>query len=266
MFALGHRVEAVGGDGVDLPVVGDHPERLGELPLRQGIGGEALMEEAKSDLEILVLQIDVELLDVCRHHQPFVRDDTGGKRGNVKVGIACELTLDLFAREVDQRIEAPGPHQGIGSDKELGNHRQTFDRLFTQRVGVDGDFTAIVDHQVVVFANLSDRFEVVGVFVENHRHGVVLGEDNPLFLCDFCKKFPRNRKQQSASVTGLSVGGDRPAVHHSRKRRHGIVEVLVRGFVVDGSQQSETAIVLERGIEISHKPTLICFLVGSANP
>ena len=74
-FALRFHIETVGLDRVDFTVVGDHSEGLCEAPLRKRVGGEALVKECETDLEVGIVQIGIELLDMSRHHQTLVADD-----------------------------------------------------------------------------------------------------------------------------------------------------------------------------------------------
>ena len=58
--ATGHGPVAVAGDGVDLAVVGEEAEWLGQRPFRQGVGGEALVEHADRGLQALIAQVRIE--------------------------------------------------------------------------------------------------------------------------------------------------------------------------------------------------------------
>ena len=96
-FAFGEGIEAVGSDRVDLPIMGDHPEGLGKLPFREGVGGETLVKQGETDLKFWVGHVDIKLFEMGGHHQPLVRDHLGRERRDIKVFFASEGFFDLFA-------------------------------------------------------------------------------------------------------------------------------------------------------------------------
>ena len=79
---------AITADGVDFAVMGQIAERLRQPPLRQGIGGEALMEQTDRGLQPLVAEVGIEHRQVGRHHQPLVADQPTRQRRRVVDRIA----------------------------------------------------------------------------------------------------------------------------------------------------------------------------------
>ena len=77
---------AVPPQGVDLAVVGEHPERLTQPPGREGIGREALVVEADRCLVVRVLQVEVELVDPAGDHHHLVADHAARERRAVEIG------------------------------------------------------------------------------------------------------------------------------------------------------------------------------------
>src|SRR5690606_17407932 len=63
---------AVTGDGVDLAVVRQIAERLRQRPAWNGVGGEALVEQANGRFQTQVRQVQVEARQVSRHTQTFI--------------------------------------------------------------------------------------------------------------------------------------------------------------------------------------------------
>jgi hypothetical protein len=81
----------VAAHGVDFAVVGDVAVGMGQLPTGKGVGGEALVDQAKGAGGERVGQLDVELLNLRGQHQALVDDGAAGERGDVE-GL---LVLDL---------------------------------------------------------------------------------------------------------------------------------------------------------------------------
>ena len=61
-------------DGVDFAVVGEHPERLRQPPLRERVRRIALVVDREGRDEPLVLEIRIELRDLFSEHHPLVND------------------------------------------------------------------------------------------------------------------------------------------------------------------------------------------------
>ena len=64
----------VAAQGVDLAVVGQHPERLGQPPLREGVGRIALVEQRHIGLDPRVIQVRIEVRQRLGQHHPLVDD------------------------------------------------------------------------------------------------------------------------------------------------------------------------------------------------
>ena len=119
-FPGGHPV-GVSLDGVDLAVVGQEAERLGQSPGRLGIGTESLMEERQGCLEVMAPQVRVEVRQVaCQTHalvddRPMGEGDGidfqtlfGGPLVDTSPG-SVEGAFEDCGREISGRC-----HQGLG--------------------------------------------------------------------------------------------------------------------------------------------------------
>jgi hypothetical protein len=73
----------VAGHRVDLAVVGEHPERLGEAPVGQRVRRVALVEDGELALRPLVLEVEVEVGQVRPGGQSLVDDRPAGAGGDV---------------------------------------------------------------------------------------------------------------------------------------------------------------------------------------
>ena len=84
MAARRHPVD-VAAQGVDLAVVGDHAERVGQVPGREGVGGEALVHQRQRRHHALVAQVVVIGVDLVGQQHALVDQGAGGQRGHVEV-------------------------------------------------------------------------------------------------------------------------------------------------------------------------------------
>ena len=92
---------AVALDGVDLAVVGDGAERLGQRPGRERVGGEARVDDRELGLEALVREVRVERLQLGGGQHALVDDGPGGQRREVH----AELVLGALADPPGAGIE-----------------------------------------------------------------------------------------------------------------------------------------------------------------
>ena len=170
----------------------NHSKGLRQFPLRKGIGRKSLMEETERDFKIIFGEVFVKLFDMCRHHQSLVGDNRSGEGGNVKITLLFEFKFDLFAGEVNQRIEAPGSHKGIGCHKYLCDDRETCNSLLAQCFDIHRHFTTIEYSEVIVFTYLFDHIKILAILIEYHCHGIHLRQNDTLFLCCFGEEFSGN--------------------------------------------------------------------------
>lgn len=77
---------SVAAECIDLPVVGDHAERVGEGPSGKSVGAIALMKNREGSFIARVLQIEVETLELSAREHSFVDDDARAEGGNVEGG------------------------------------------------------------------------------------------------------------------------------------------------------------------------------------
>ncbi len=55
----GMHPQTVAANGVDLPVVGNHPERLGQIPGRKSIGAESGMDQGNGALKPFIRKVSI---------------------------------------------------------------------------------------------------------------------------------------------------------------------------------------------------------------
>ena len=140
---------AVALDRVDLAVVGDQAERLGQRPAREGVRGEAGVDDGDAGLHALIGQIGEEGGQLHRGEHALVGDGARGQRGEVD----ADLVLDALADAEGLAVQL---HAGEGAVR--GGHHQRLEarhggqRLQAETVGVGGhdapgeDLEALVAH------------------------------------------------------------------------------------------------------------------------
>ena len=77
-FACSHQV-AIASDGVDLTVVGHHPERLSEVPEWEGVGRVSLVKDGECGLVHLILEVLEIRPHLGRVEHPLVDNRTIGE-------------------------------------------------------------------------------------------------------------------------------------------------------------------------------------------
>ncbi len=133
-----HPVE-IAAQGVDLAVVGEHAERLGERPGRPGIGRVALMEDREARDEPLVLQIGVEHRELLGQEQALVDHRPTGQRADVEtVDVLGEhLVLDPPPDQEQLALEVTVIHPLRIADDDLLDLGPGRNRLLADHRGVD---------------------------------------------------------------------------------------------------------------------------------
>ena len=127
-FAGAHPVE-VALDGVDLAVVRDHPVRVGQRPLGEGVGREALVHQGQRRHAGRILQVEVVLADLVGQQQALVDDGAARHAGHVVLAAVRELqALDRGGRGLADDIQLAlervrHDHVGATADEDLADHR-----------------------------------------------------------------------------------------------------------------------------------------------
>ncbi len=152
---------AIALDGIDLAVVGQQTEGLGQLPARQGIGREALVKDGGRGLETGVGQIRIELGQPLRHHHALVGEGLRRQAGDIEAVIA-DGRLDTTACQEQLAFELVFI-QIIGLvDAQLLDGRTTGTRGLAQDAVVDRHLTpAGNSHPESIEAGL-DRLALAG--------------------------------------------------------------------------------------------------------
>ena len=113
----------VAAQGVDLAVVGDHPQRLRELPARRRVRREPRVDDREGAAQREVAQVGVELRELRRGEHPLVDDRPAGhaRERDVRAAVALGAAAD------DEQAAVEGGLVGdavAGLDEELADPRR----------------------------------------------------------------------------------------------------------------------------------------------
>ena len=119
---------AIAINGIDLTIVGQEPERLGQRPAGHGIGRKTLVKNTDRGFQSLVVQILVKTRQIHRHHQALIGNYAAGQTTDVIVLVSLIGHLCLAPR-----------HEQPGTQILLGDSGGIYEDLFNQGQAGQGD-------------------------------------------------------------------------------------------------------------------------------
>ena len=187
--------------------MGQLAEWLSQAPLRQGVGGEALVVDTEGRLKAWIFQVFIEDRQVLRHHQPFIGDYTGREGGDVE-GLIFWLDLFLCLATCDKEgaLQMHLIHLGGCIDKDLLNLWQDGECMFTAGCfGIHRDHTPAQHLQSLPFeVGFQCGACLVGLGAllveEDHADRMVFGQVESLFRCNCLHKTLGLLHQQTTTV------------------------------------------------------------------
>ncbi len=225
VLARVHPVD-VSGHGVDLAVVAEHAEGLGALPGWSGVGGEALVEDAKRDLQLRIGEVRIEAGQLIGRAERLVGHGAEGERGYVQARL---LALDALAGakrcELDLVVAEPF---GRG---ELRLHDRWLRSLspLAQVRGIDRHLAPAREADFLRCASLLDEREIAFLAREDHCQAA------------FRSQARRERQEDAGAVAGEAVGVDRAAVLDAAQRGENQIEDAARRLTVHVGDEADTA-------------------------
>ena len=243
---------AVGADGVDLAVVGEHPQRLRKRPRRERVRRVARVHDGELALEALVLQIGVERLELEGRDHALVPERAGAQRHEVGVVLAaCTLAqpvdtaVEVDARERgrvadggarDEQLLECGA-RGVGELAEVLLHRRHLAPAEHRQPLGGGDlFDAGLDGGALV------------VVARQERHARrVLTRRRQVEVRDRAEEGIRHLRQDAGAVSRTRVGADRTAVLEVAKRLEGQLHDVVPRLAAERRDHREPAGILLEG-------------------
>ena len=124
-----------------------HPEGLRQPPLREGVGGIALVIDREGGLEALVLQVGIEFRDLLGEHHAFVDDRAARQRAHVEpVDLRRDRRfLDAAADDVEFALELLLVDILVVADQDLLDLGAGRIGLLAQHFGVHRNVPPTVD-------------------------------------------------------------------------------------------------------------------------
>jgi hypothetical protein len=133
----------VAANRINFSVVGDHTERVGEGPSREGVGAVALMENGQSGFVSGVLEVEVEAFELGAGEHAFVDEKAGAEGGNIegRGAIGSTAVFDFVAGQKEGKFKGiVGKFFGVGpGDEKLFNAWGGGCGFFSEDAGVNWD-------------------------------------------------------------------------------------------------------------------------------
>ena len=256
---------AVAGDGVDLAVVGDHAVGVGQRPRREGVGGEAGVDQRQRALDPLVAQIGVERRELAGHQHPLVDQRPGAEAREVDAGVGrrraahgrvvvlgrlvagaprSDLVLDALAHDVDPPVQIEA-REVVAGDEHLTEAGYRGPRARAQDGGVDGDVPP-TDHLEALGPHdaLHLRRRLLGVVVGGRQEpdaGGVMARGRELVVDHVAQEPVRYLDQDAGAVAGERVGAQCPPVLEIAQGPHAQSHHAVGGLPADVAHEADAA-------------------------
>ena len=241
---------AVALDGVDLAIVGQQTERLGQRPAREGVGGEAGVDDGDGGLHALVVQILEEVGELHGGEHALVRDGTGGQGCEVD----AHLMLDALADAEGLAIQV---HAGQSTVRR-GDHESLESwhggkGLQAKAVRVGGHHAPCEDFESLLAHDLGN-----GLFLLTGGFDVAVKEGDACRIVTGFRQFGghggtheliRHAHQNAGAVTCVLLGTHGTTVIKVDQHLNGVGDDLaLRTLVQSGDHTHTTGVMLVGGI------------------
>ena len=253
----------VAGDGVDLAVVCDAPERMGQRPGREGVGGEPGVHDAQRALQPLILQIQVERLELRGGQHSLVDEGAAGKAWEIdgfatRAVLARALGAQLVLGALADHVGPPLELQARGAaDEQLAEGRHRVTRQRAQR-RVVGRHLAPAQHvEALRLDDLRHRLTGGGRVAGRLRQEGDAGGVGPLgrkvetfpFLTHRAQERIGDLQHDAGPVTAVRFGARGPAVLEVQQGGDRLVDNVPATPALDvDDHRDTTGIVFECGV------------------
>ena len=248
-FAGLERVE-IAPQGVDLAVVGQTAEGMGQRPRGEGVGAVPLVHDGEAGAEKFVRKIGVELPDLGRQQEPLVDHRAGGHAADVEIEV---FFLDQPAHDEELAFEGVVPAEVPPVDEKLADDGAVLTGLAPDGLRDDGDLPPAEDGAALGGDHLFDDLFTARA-AEDHGDGVsaLLRQ---LHARVFAEEGVGHREEQSRAVAGLRIAARGAAVHQAREDGDPLFDDIVRRPAVEIGRKAHAAgVVFVRGIVESGRP------------
>jgi len=247
-------------DGVDLAVVRDHPVRVRQRPLGEGVGGEALVHQGERRHEAGVLEVAVVLPDLAAQQQALVDDRARRhRRHEVLLAVLQVQRLDgvagHLADHVQLALERVGDHDvGTAADEDLPDHgllglhrRRHLHRVVDRHVAPAEQHLVLGTHRSLELL-LAGQAGRVLLRQEHDAHAVFAGgrQRDALLRHLLAEELVRDLREDARAVAHQRVGTDGAPVVEVAQDLETLLDDLVALLALDVGDEADTAgVVLE---------------------
>ena len=216
---------SVAPDGVDLAVVRDEPERVGQRPGREGVGREPGVHQGQRGPEPGVGQVRVERLQLQRREHALVDDRGPGQAGEVRAGLGFGALAQAERPAVQLRSAFPGP-----GHEQLHQPRQHRPGTSAAPVWLMRDIPPAEDRQPLIAGQPLDGRHRRGVFSvagQEHQPGRVTARLRQGEVADRTEERVRDLGDDACPVASLRIGALGTAMiqvtQHAQRLGHDVV-------------------------------------------
>ncbi len=231
--------------------MGKHPERLGQRPLREGVGRITLVVDREGGFEPRVHQVGVEDRHLLGQHHPLVDDRPAGQRGEVEAGdlLGDGGLLDAPPDDVKLALERLMVERPLAADEDLLDLGTRGVGLLAQHRDVDGDVAPAVDRMASAQdLGLDDGpAALLGGEVGARQEDLAYGDEaghvglvpRPPHLV--VEEGHGDLDVDAGAVAGLAVGVDGAPVPDGAQRLDALLDDAPRRLPVNGHHQPDAA-------------------------
>ena len=248
-LAGAHPVD-VAGDRVDLAVVGEQPQRLGQLPAREGVGREARVDDGERALQLGIAQVGVEPRQLRRAQHPLVDHGPGAEAGDRERRARLELG-DPAGDEQPPLELVLVDHVGAGADQQLAELGGDVAGGLAAAGQVDRDLApaerllAGLDHRLLEQPLLRlPQGRVAGEEAAGDRDAARVGQlraGDPELAGAGAQEAVRELDQDPGAVAGARVGAGGAAVLEVVERGQRQVDDVVARLPVEARDEGDAA-------------------------
>ncbi len=266
---------AVAHHGVDLTVVGDVAERVGQRPAGERVRREPRVHDRHRRGDPPVGQVGEEVVQLVGGEHALVQQRAGAQRAEVDLRLALGALAQAERQPLQRHPGEPGPGRG---HEQLAEQRHHAPGRRAQELGVDRDVAPAQDDQALLVGELLDPLpglgHPVGVPLEEGRaHGVRTGAGK-LEVDHLGQEAVRHLEQDPRAVAGVGLGAGGATVVEVAQGRQRLRDDVVAGVPGQGGHEGDAAgVVLEAwvveplggraSVQHAHRPVLPSSAPGS---
>ena len=213
--------------GVDLTVVGQVAEGMGQAPGGEGIRAVALVDESQRRLEMLIRQILVKTVNLRAEEQPLVHDAPAGAAAHVA---AFHAPLHLPAHHEQLAFKLRLVRKTAAVDEQLADQGTGALGVLPDAVPVDRHLPP-GSHPAAVFRHGGFQLLFMAAAAEHHRHAVPAARGKLVGKGE-TEKLIRQGQHNTRAVASFRIAPHRAAVHQPLENGDSHLNNPVAGFVL----------------------------------